>query len=683
MVGMVSAITVSAPNINTVTNLSPFQDKSFTITYDAGTQLNNISVVINYTGQTGGLTSMVCNGKQGKTYGQAMYFKGFDLPSGTHDINCQVRGWGTFKYDLDIYKNDNLIKSIDPWFNSTWQNRKGMNVTFTAQDVTGYEVPINITAETDMQSDFDDLRFTKADGTTLLDYMIADESSTNWVYVFVEMDLLTNDSGNIQGYMYWNNSLATNVSNGVTTANFFSNFTDLSQWNTFSGAPATDGTLLTISTGAGTEKINTTTHHSDLNTSTIIKNYVSSCAGIKLGIFGATTNTNDEGTGEASHTYWWQSTSGAYHGSVSASATTQNAVTLSTAFTMYEIYRNSTVSSHLYSGHGSNQLNRITTNIPTVSLAPIIGARDNCDMIVDWYMIVDRLTPQAEVTFSSEEFAPVTTFNLSINAPVNNTTITINSTDVNFTVTGSEVDYNCSLWFNGTVVDNNATTLDSTLTTLNSSEFINGVYDYYVNCTSNSVTNTSLTNTITIAVPTEDTSFYVTLNTPLNNTSVTDDTPTMTFFVIGNQLTYNCTLFISGGNFSSGTANNNTLTSIVTSPSIGDGTYEWNISCYHFLGVSNSSLNRTITINSTGVTGAVIIPEWGSPTAKTCVGDNLQEIWSLTINGDVQTKTKITPCSNGCDSVNGTCNPEEGVQWLIVIAILIGILIVGWIIKWW
>jgi len=47
------------------------------------------------------------------------------------------------------------------WWDSSWQKRRGLVITENSgSTLTDYQVAINVTYDADMQSDFDDLRFT-------------------------------------------------------------------------------------------------------------------------------------------------------------------------------------------------------------------------------------------------------------------------------------------------------------------------------------------------------------------------------------------------------------------------------------------------------------------------------------------------------------------------------------------
>lgn len=103
------------------------------------------------------------------------------------------------------------------------------------------------------QSDFDDLRFTKSDGTTLLDYWIESVSgvSPNQIaVVWVELDFIA--AGDTTFYMYYGNSGAAAASDGEATFPFFDHFPgiaiDTNKWYHWVNNGSTDvaSSILTI-----------------------------------------------------------------------------------------------------------------------------------------------------------------------------------------------------------------------------------------------------------------------------------------------------------------------------------------------------------------------------------------------------------------------------------------------------
>ena len=86
------------------------------------------------------------------------------------------------------------------------------------------------------QADFDDIRFTGSDGTTLLDYWI-ESISGEVATIWVEMSLA---EGYTTVYLYWGNAAATAVSDGDATFPFFDDFSgtslDTDKWTFVQGS---------------------------------------------------------------------------------------------------------------------------------------------------------------------------------------------------------------------------------------------------------------------------------------------------------------------------------------------------------------------------------------------------------------------------------------------------------------
>jgi len=130
-----------------------------------------------------------------------------------------------------------------------WSYRKQKTISgTTAGAQTNYQMKLTIynTSGTDTpgvvylngsaRSDFGDLRFTKSDGVTLLDYWIESYTSGVSAVVWVEVDSIPASPGTVDIYLYYGNPSATSASNGAATFAFFDDFNgdsiDTSKWNT-------------------------------------------------------------------------------------------------------------------------------------------------------------------------------------------------------------------------------------------------------------------------------------------------------------------------------------------------------------------------------------------------------------------------------------------------------------------
>lgn len=170
--------------------------------------------------------------------GQAYYFRIWI------DVSPQIDGsikkyWIAVKpsgESLQYSIVNNRFYSLDPWYDSNWSYRKYHNVTGAAG--AGVNYPVNITVnygagadsgkdvfcDSKCKTDFGDIRFTDDDGSTLLDYWIQYNFSSNYAFFWVKVaDDLTN---NQTIYMYYGNAGASTTSNGVNTFIDFWDFED-------------------------------------------------------------------------------------------------------------------------------------------------------------------------------------------------------------------------------------------------------------------------------------------------------------------------------------------------------------------------------------------------------------------------------------------------------------------------
>lgn len=103
------------------------------------------------------------------------------------------------------------------WYNANWGKRRSVRIANSdASAYTNAAIELSVSYDADMQSDFDDLRFTASDGITPLSYFRA--STTNGVVseVWVEVPTVLADSVSTI-YMYYDNPTATSSSNAVNT----------------------------------------------------------------------------------------------------------------------------------------------------------------------------------------------------------------------------------------------------------------------------------------------------------------------------------------------------------------------------------------------------------------------------------------------------------------------------------
>lgn len=145
-----------------------------------------------------------------------------------------------------------ILADGENWL-TDWNYRQSITITNASGAGTEYQVLLNVSYNNNMQTDFDDLRFTDNDGDTLLDAWLEEKSDSNFANTWVEVsDSL--ETSNVTIYMYFGNSTVSNYWNGKTTFLLFDDFNDDSfnttLWNPVDGYPAEAGGVLQL--GAGT-----------------------------------------------------------------------------------------------------------------------------------------------------------------------------------------------------------------------------------------------------------------------------------------------------------------------------------------------------------------------------------------------------------------------------------------------
>ena len=116
---------------------------------------------------------------------------------------------------------------------------------------TDFQLKIVVSKESAMQGAFADLRFTQADGTTLVDawaeLIVTDTSATVWV------EFPTTPANTVEQtyYMYYGNvGVASDWDGAATFPSLFSDFDNLTGWTTRSGSPSVSGGELTLNTAS-------------------------------------------------------------------------------------------------------------------------------------------------------------------------------------------------------------------------------------------------------------------------------------------------------------------------------------------------------------------------------------------------------------------------------------------------
>lgn len=137
--------------------------------------------------------------------------------------------------------------SAEDWLTG-WSYRKSVSIDGSNGAETDYQVKITVSYDSNMQNDFDDIRFTDNDGTTPLDHWretyTASTTALFWVEVADDLD------SNQLIYMYYGNDEASSASNGAATFLFYEDWSSqsLDAWTVADGQ--TDGQTTFSPTGA-------------------------------------------------------------------------------------------------------------------------------------------------------------------------------------------------------------------------------------------------------------------------------------------------------------------------------------------------------------------------------------------------------------------------------------------------
>lgn len=123
---------------------------------------------------------------------------------------------------------------------SSWSFRQAITITNSDSLQTDYQVRVPITYDSDMQADFDDIRFTNSSGTAL-DYWLQSKTDSTSAVVWIEVDSLAATS-DTDIYMYYGNSGSSSGSNGEATFILFDDFNDgtldTSKWTEVDQVPS-------------------------------------------------------------------------------------------------------------------------------------------------------------------------------------------------------------------------------------------------------------------------------------------------------------------------------------------------------------------------------------------------------------------------------------------------------------
>jgi hypothetical protein len=185
-----------------------------------------------------------------------MPFGGLNKVEGKYNVVIKPTGMS-----LSDAKLQGKLILLDPWYSYSWNYRKSIVIAHTDDGAqTNYQMKLlvgessgavgeQVDCGAKVASDFDDLRFTTSNGTTLCDYWIESLSGTTpnqLATVWIEIPSIAAHPDDTTIYMYYGGT-TTAVSNGADTFLFFDDFPGVSldgtKWSSW-------GTITVASSGA-------------------------------------------------------------------------------------------------------------------------------------------------------------------------------------------------------------------------------------------------------------------------------------------------------------------------------------------------------------------------------------------------------------------------------------------------
>ncbi|MFA6201195.1 MAG: DUF2341 domain-containing protein [Bacteroidales bacterium] len=109
------------------------------------------------------------------------------------------------------------------WWDANWVNKKQLNITENSnKDIKQIQVPLNISYEANMKTDFGDLRFLNGAEAIELPYYLEAYNASSWAYVWVKVNLTASSVNSF--YMYYNNPAASTTSSAANTFEYVEDF---------------------------------------------------------------------------------------------------------------------------------------------------------------------------------------------------------------------------------------------------------------------------------------------------------------------------------------------------------------------------------------------------------------------------------------------------------------------------
>lgn len=187
-------------------------------------------------------------------FGTCQYGNGteYTCPIGSHEETRYREVWIPFKqqwlgatliegrdYYIKLEGKKQISESVDwiptfrgfkldewAWWDSNWTRKKPIDISVSAgSTVQNFQVPINVTYDSDMQSDFGDIKFLNESEDTEFYYWLEEKVDNTWAYFIVNItENITTSNQTI--YMYYDNPSASSTSDAVNVFDFYKGFED-------------------------------------------------------------------------------------------------------------------------------------------------------------------------------------------------------------------------------------------------------------------------------------------------------------------------------------------------------------------------------------------------------------------------------------------------------------------------
>ncbi|MFZ2253556.1 MAG: DUF2341 domain-containing protein [Minisyncoccia bacterium] len=229
-----SLITLSSTTLNFNAGLVSAGNSFATTTSITGTNINLVGTTPSawtFTGHTGNLDGENYDNDGGDACGSIRW----------SDSSCLLTQQSGYRW-----RNDDGGEGVpnSEWYDGSWGKRKRVTVTNAdAVSYTNAAIKLTVAYDSDMQADFDDLRFTSSNGTTLVNHFIESYTASTDAVVWVEVPTLAT-STDTEVYMYYGNGGVSDTSTS-TTFNFIDTFEDgnISEYSGDTTLFVTDGTF--------------------------------------------------------------------------------------------------------------------------------------------------------------------------------------------------------------------------------------------------------------------------------------------------------------------------------------------------------------------------------------------------------------------------------------------------------